>query len=671
MGAVKKVFLIHKTHLDIGFTDSAEKVLQNYLDVFIPGAIETAHICNKGGKKNFVWTVGSFLIEYYLEHGKDPELLESAIQDGIIAWHGLPVTTHTELMDEKLVRYALSIGQRLDKRFGRHTIAAKMTDVPSHTHALVPYLAEAGIQYLHVGVNGSSKLVKLPPLCRLQYGGSEVVLDYAGAYGGSSVFGEYAMEFAHTQDNMGPPQPEDVWQGIRRMEEKYPGAEVVSGTIDEFAELVLADKGQLPVVGEELGDTWIHGVGSDPYRTGAYYELLRLRDRWEQDDPSAADSAAWRDLNRNLLLVCEHTWGRDSKRWFSDYKNWEKKDFQAARKRDAVSPEDVLPAGEELRNATLEQASSRLGQCRYSALEQSWEKQRRYIENALHALPEPLQKEGREKLAGLRPAKAPECHAPAAKREFSIGAYRVKVLDDGSLLLLQSPGGEILSNAWLGKMEYQVYSAKTAADNLEAYNRDLERTRVWAEGDFAKPGLDRVKGLCDRTFSYATERVEQTENTLRLWLKADALAAETYGAPRQAVISYAFEEGGIRLRLEWFQKDASRIPEGLFFGFGLNLTDREKLRIIKLGLPVKPYHVREGGNRKLHATAEVQYENVRLKSLHAPLLSVGGKHLYDENEEYGRLEDGLYYLLFNNRWNTNFRLWYEENAAFDFEIKLC
>ena len=63
MGVVKKVFVIHKTHLDIGFTDSAKEVLARYVDAFIPGAIETARVCNRDGKRNFVWTVGSFRIE--------------------------------------------------------------------------------------------------------------------------------------------------------------------------------------------------------------------------------------------------------------------------------------------------------------------------------------------------------------------------------------------------------------------------------------------------------------------------------------------------------------------------------------------------------------------------------------------------------------------------------
>ena len=669
MGTIKKVFVIHKTHLDIGFTDSAKTVLERYMDTFIPGAIETARVCNQDGKKNFVWTVGSFLIEHYLQHGKEPERLIRAIEERAIAWHGLAVTTHTELMDGDLVRYDLSISQRLDQRFGRRTIAAKMTDVPSHTQALVPYLAEAGIQYLHVGVNGSSKLVKLPPLCRLRYGDDEVVLDYAGAYGGSSVFGEYAMEFAHTQDNMGPPQPQDVWEEIRRLQEKYPGAEIVSGTIDEFAQLVLAHKEELPVVTEELGDTWIHGAATDPYKMGAYAELLRLRDQWKRMDPSAPSTPQWEELCQNLMLVCEHTWGRDSKRWFSDYRNWEKEAFQEARKRDTVTEEDVLPAGEELREATLQQASLLQDQCRYSTLEESWEEQRAYIDQAVQALPDALQKEAQERLKALRPERAPLCVQPTQEREFAINGYRVAVQEDGSLRLLQAPGGKTYSHAWLGRLAYQVYSAKTVYDNLETYNRDLEHTRVWAEGDFAKPGLDRVQGLEDRTFSYELERVERRKDTLRLWLKADPQAAEQYGAPRQAVVSYTFQDK-VQIQLDWFQKDASRIPEGIFFGVGLEGLREEQLQITKLDLPVSPYRVREGGNRKLHAATAVQCGSTKLESLHAPLLSVGGMHLYDENEAYGNLEDGLYYLLFNNRWNTNFRLWYEENASFVFQLKL-
>ena len=668
---IKKVFIIHKTHLDIGFTHSAAEVLDRYLNVYIPGAVKTAQACNAGlpaGKKNFVWTVGSFLIEYYLERGKDPAMLREAIQRGDIVWHGLPVTTHTELMDGKLMEYGLSIAQRLDQEFGRHTIAAKMTDVPSHTHAMVPYLAAAGIKYLHVGVNGSSKLVDLPPLCRLRYGDSEVVLDYAPAYGASSRFGEYAMEFAHTADNMGPPQPEDVERSMKEMAEKYPGAEIVSGTMDEFAAIVWEHRDQLPVVTEELGDTWIHGGATDPYKVGAYRELLRLRDRWEAQDPAAKDSPAWRELCRNLLMICEHTWGMDSKRWLSDYKNWDKASFREARKRNKLLREDVLPANNPLRDDTFEQYYYKNGQCSYSTIESSWEEQREYVEQAVNALPEALRQEAGEKLAALRPQTAPVCDQPTDQRKFEIAGYGVEVLEDGSVKILHTPG-HACENVWLGRLAYEVYSDKTAHDNLMAYNRDFERTLVWSEGDFGKSGLATVAGLEDERFAYHVDRAQQQGDELRLWLRTEEKAGEAYGAPRLAVATYRFGES-VRVRLEWFDKDDSRIPEGIFFGMNLGFTDSDRLRLTKLDRPVDPYHVREGGNRKLHGCMKVHYGDAEMESLHSLIVSVGGTHLYDENEDYGDIREGLYYLLFNNRWNTNFRLWYGENAAFDFEVKL-
>ncbi len=670
MEKIKKVFVIHKTHLDIGFTDSAAAVLHRYMETFIPGAIATARECNKDGKKNFVWTVGSFLIELYLEKGENPELLVQAIEDGVIAWHGLPLTTHTELMDGKLFQYGLSISQRLDQRFGRHTIAAKMTDVPSHTHAMVPYLAQAGIRYLHIGINGSSKMVKLPPLCRLRYGEDEVILDYAALYGASSVCGAYAMEFAHTPDNSGPPSVESVAAEMERLREKYPGAEIVSGTMDEFAEIVLAHKEELPVVTEELGDTWIHGVATDPYKSAAYYELLRIRDQWEMEEPAAVDSPAWRELCRNLLMIVEHSWGRDVKRWLSDYRNWEKKDFYAARERDHITPEDVMPAGKELREFTLRHEPTFVaGLCSYKTLESSWAEQREYVENAVKALPEPWRKEARKRLASLRP-EAPcgeESHVQA-ELDLAVNGWRVRLQKDGSLRLLEKDGRSY-ENAWLGRLVYQVYSAKTVFDNLEAYNRDLERTRVWAEGDFSKPGLDTVKNLNDEAFSYSVTGAQRQGDSLRVRLTAPEAAAERFGAPHIAELVYTFGED-LGMELCWYQKDASRIPEGIFFGLNIDFQEGQPFTLTKLSMPVDPYHVREGGNRKLHASPSIRWEGGELVSWHAPLVSVGGRHLYDENEEYGSAAGGMYYLLCNNRWGTNFPLWYGENARFAFTLKL-
>ena len=59
---MKKIHLISKTHLDLGFTDYAENILNRYREEFIPNAVSLAEKLNKDKVKKFIWTTGSFLI---------------------------------------------------------------------------------------------------------------------------------------------------------------------------------------------------------------------------------------------------------------------------------------------------------------------------------------------------------------------------------------------------------------------------------------------------------------------------------------------------------------------------------------------------------------------------------------------------------------------------------
>ena len=100
---MKKINIIFKTHLDIGFTDTAAKVKKKYFNKFIKRAIKTsAYFRNTPGGFRYVWTVGSWLIYEYLERAdaEKRRLLEEAIERGDIVWHALPFTTHSELADD-------------------------------------------------------------------------------------------------------------------------------------------------------------------------------------------------------------------------------------------------------------------------------------------------------------------------------------------------------------------------------------------------------------------------------------------------------------------------------------------------------------------------------------------------------------------------------------------
>ena len=246
---MKKVFVVSKTHLDLGFTDYAENIRQKYIDTFIPGAIDLAEKVNTDGKKNFIWTTGSWIIKEALNAPKGKEKLEKALREGNIVPHAMPFTTHSELIDADLLDFGLSITDKIDEIRGRKTVAAKMTDVPGHTKGIVPVLSKHGIRLLHIGVNGASALVDVPPCFLWKNGDSEVVVIYSGAYGGAftSDIVEEILYFDHTLDNHGAPSPEKVLKHFDDIQKQYPDYEITAGTMDDFADIIWEKRELLPV----------------------------------------------------------------------------------------------------------------------------------------------------------------------------------------------------------------------------------------------------------------------------------------------------------------------------------------------------------------------------------------------------------------------------------------
>ena len=379
---VATVHVIFKTHLDIGFTDFARNVVEQYHTRFIPQALATAQaLRDRGGAERLIWTTGSWLISEHLAQAAPDarRRMEAAIAAGDIAWHALPFTTHTELMDQSLFEYGLSLSAGLDRRFGRQTIAAKMTDVPGHTRGIVPLLAAAGITFLHIGVNPGSEAPDVPPVFVWQDpGGAEVVVMYhRGSYGSLMLVPGLAdaIYFDHTNDNHGPPSPEQVIGTFQHLRAQFPTAQVVASTLDAFARKLLHVKSSLPIVREEIGDTWIHGAGSDPLKLSRFRALQRLRSAWLSSGQLRADDPALLAFSRQLIMVPEHTWGLDEKTYLADEQTYAAADFRAAR-----------PTS------------------RFRTFEESWLEQSAYLDSALAALGDTAQAtEARAALAALAP----------------------------------------------------------------------------------------------------------------------------------------------------------------------------------------------------------------------------------------------------------------------------
>lgn len=700
---IDTIHVVFKTHLDIGFTALARDVIAGYTERYLPRAIDLSEeLERRGGPARFVWTTGSWLIDHVLRTGTAAEVarLDAALRQGRIRWHALPLTTHTELLDPSLAAFATALSRDLDARYGRRTIAAKMTDVPGHTIGLVPVLDAAGIEYLHLGVNGASAVPDVPEFFVWRApDGAEVVVNYARSYGSEGLAlavvpgGTDALHLAHTGDNDGPPTVDEVEALFAALAAAHPEARIVASDLDDFARAVLAHRDALPVLTDEIGDTWIHGAGADPLLTAGLGALQRLRTAWVRDGALAPASAEHHDFGVALLRIAEHTWGEDLKTHLPDYANYLKDDFRAARARDVVDPASN-PADTHAYDWAWAEHASR-SPLTYSAFEESWAEQRAHLDAAIAALAPARAAEARAALAELQPRgdATVEGAAPADGTERAIavgeevllGRFAVRFSADGSITGLRDADGTVWADDdhALGAFRHQTFDERDEQRWLRQYCRDLDQHGFWAVPDQASPGLAiadrlpaRVTAPTVRTLRGATTADGSGVATVDLGLP-DPLVAAT-GAPARIRVEYRFPalEGPIRILLDVCGREASRLPEASWFGFrpaaGSPAAD-DTWTLQKLGVPVDPQRVVSRGNRTLHAATAVVRSGsrpLRLRTIDAPLVAIGAPALLRFDDAIPDPADGFSVNLHNNVWGTNFRMWFDDDLRYRFELDL-
>lgn len=328
--ALQQIIVVFKTHFDIGFTDMASNVVQRYRTTMIDKALEVVdQNRDLSPAQQFVWTIPGWPMHKILEDwpGHTPERkqrVEKAFKEGRFVVHALPFTTHTELLEpEDLVRglgYSSSLTRELGLALPRD---AKMTDVPEHTWMLATLLHHAGVQFMVIGCNGRSGVLRVPWLFWWEGpDGSRMLTMYSPKYGTDlppPANWPYHTWLAmlHTGDNRGPPRPDEVKKVLDQAAKEFPGVKVRIGRMSDFADAILAEKPDLPVVRGDAPDSWIHGPMSDPIGARIARNtrpLLPLTESlntqlraWGLNVPDAEPAVA--AAYEQSLLYGEHTWG--------------------------------------------------------------------------------------------------------------------------------------------------------------------------------------------------------------------------------------------------------------------------------------------------------------------------------------------------------------------------
>ena len=656
---VKRVLVMFKCHFDAGFIDTQANVVQRYFTEYFPRAIEIARTANAGGKRHYVWTTGSWLLYEYLEQASpaNRKTMEEAIARGDIAWHALPFTWQTEMLSPSMIEGSLWLSKDLDKRFGKVTTGAKMTDVPGHTRGLIAPLAKHRVGFLEIGVNGGSTVAKVPPIFLWKSSsGATLPVMYHWDYSGTARVpgSETVLATRVRDDNSGPHTAEEIAQMHSELAAQFPHAEIVACNLSEMAEAIAPHREELPVVTAEIGDTWIHGVASDPLKVARYREVARLREQWIASGKFKVGDGTDVALLRRILLEAEHTWGTDTKTWL-DFDNYK--------------PADLGPM---------------LNSKNYKVVEFSWQEKRQDLLDGLATLPDALRAEAQKTIDALRPAEpsVPALGQPPGKpietAHFILG-IDVKT---GAINRLRSKAIErewANENNPIALAAYQTLSKDDYDRFIKSY---LTTTADWAFKDFGKPNIERF-GAESRTWlpGSSTVHVEETSDAHRIVIQPrfddeEAFRAGLASFPQKTFVEIVLPKSQpeIQLTVSWFQKPPTRLPEALWLTLNPAVASQKGWTLEKSGESVSPYDVVESGNRHMHAldTGLVYREGgheFSVQTLDAPLVALGERTPLLFSNQDPDLTHGIHSCLYNNAWGTNYIMWYGEDARFRYVVK--
>jgi hypothetical protein len=724
-GKVKEIILVYKSHFDIGYTHLASEVIQNYRTRTIENALAVVEKNkNLPAEQQFVWTIPGWPMKKILEdwEGQTPERnqkIKKAFQDGRFAVHALPFTVEVEFMEmEGLVR-SLVYSSNLAREAGKSLpTGAKMTDVPSYSKFLPTLLVNAGVNFLHLGCNPGSPFPEVPFLFWWEGpDGSKLLTMYTSDYG-NNLFPpdnwKYKTWLALMMgsDNKPPPSPDKVREHIRQISEKLPGVKVRVGSISDFGDLIAQENlKDLPVIREDMPDTWIHGLMCDP--EGMMLARQAVPDLFSAEAlntllgcwgvPSANVTRNIENGYENSILFYEHTWG-GAIDWVCKY----------------------LPAKNNIGQVSNwfygDQWKADLLTDKYNRHKISWEEHTDYARNASKLASESLMT-GMKDLAGALnivshrtvvfnplpwdrdavingslvknipgggykalPEVAVTSTQPVKSGNNFENDYFKIVFDPArgaiASLIDKRSGRELVDKTCelgFGQYLHEKFSANEIGEYCRAYIRGDKNEQGWDEYSWAyaqmgKPNLPPASEMPYRAMKAGNCSVTRSNcgNTTTFVLKA---------TPDESGIDYPVStriylyEDAAYLDIELtIEKPSDIWPEAGWICLPFKI-DAPQFRIGRNGFIMDPgKDIIPGANRYMYAVGtgmavfNKKGEGVGICAPETPLVSLGVPGCYKFDRTYVPEKSTIYFNLFNNQWTTNFRFWNEGKWTYRFRI---
>ncbi|HXM16363.1 MAG TPA: DUF5054 domain-containing protein, partial [Candidatus Eremiobacteraceae bacterium] len=443
------------------------------------------------------------------------------------------------------------------------------------------------------------------------------------------------------------------------LRKRFPNAEIRATDLTHIADAVQPHAAKLPLVTQEIGDTWIHGIGSDPLKVARYRTVCRLRNTWIANGKFKVGDATDLELLRNLLLEAEHTWGTDTKTWL-DFDNY--------------VPADLLKM---------------LDTKNYRVVQSSWLEKRKDLILAVDSLPLDLKAEAIQSLNTLAPPR-PGNIAPAPLSKLDLDTPNFQIQLDEATGAIRKLNHKATNQNWAAPdhpLALFTYQTLSQTDYAAFFKNYVISDEDWAKKDFGKPNIERF-GAVSKIWMPTLTQCEITETSeahklrTRLEFRADQFAQSDSSIspatawPAEIFVDFVLPKTtpAIEITVSWFRKLPTRMPEALWFSFNPPLPDPKTWSMQKSGQQVSPFDVVEGGNRHMHAidgriTCRNGAHELAVVTQDAPLIALGIQSPLYFTREQPQLDKGVHFNLFNNAWGTNYIMWYSEDMLFRFRLE--
>ena len=496
----------------------------------------------------------------------------------------------------------------------------------------------------------------------------------------------HALSFHYSPDNSGPPssakEVQDYWAATQA---RFPNAQLVLSSLDDFALAILPIAETLPQVTGEIGQSWSYGAPADPAKVAAFRAARRVR--------NDAVAAGWLDANDADLYAYErrlwvggpeHNWGLSFGGYVpgarSTTGNWSNDQFLPLRFTD---PRYVLyeSSNIEKRGFTLPLPPPPTASAGYL----------RYLD-ALVAEAAALTAAAPD-LSGFAPVPASQSFDGCGR----FNSLRFSAADGSIASLVDAQTGfqwVAPGSAGLAAYHYRTYTE----NDFNIWNAEYNPGCGPPCGDFAKQGMD----------SAAPESRSWPPTLTQLYQRsgmapgAGCSFVAQLDLPGDPVTKYGGMSGiyllvdvdtdataaapSLNVELRWLNKTATRLAESAWLSFvpALSATpgggDMARWRMDILGSGVSPLEVVDMGTRHIHAVwGGVSFDDVAnggplvaINALDTPLVSPGdAEHLlhYDGLVQ-PNMSGGWHFDVASNVWGTAFPQWYGDAGKARFQVSL-